>query len=140
MKGKIRVYARWRPLSGKEIKERQQIVLTAPDEFTVEHPWKDDKPKQHQYDHVFDHHATQEEVFEDTKVCVLNPERWDPIIAALLWNSLILVIIDTKKHNNLGYNLRFNGPIFIGLYGQLFDGVYIFCFELCKLLHSALLI
>jgi hypothetical protein len=45
MKGKIRVYARWRPLSTKEVKERQQNVLTAPDEFTVEHPWKDDKPK-----------------------------------------------------------------------------------------------
>ncbi|KAG0610249.1 hypothetical protein M758_7G050400 [Ceratodon purpureus] len=70
MKGKIRVYARWRPLSSKEVKERQQNVLIAPDEFTVEHPWKDDKPKQHQYDHVFDHHATQEEVFEDTKYLV----------------------------------------------------------------------
>lgn len=68
MKGKIRVYARWRPLSSKEIRERQHNVLIAPDEFTIEHPWKDDKPKQHQFDHVFDHHATQEEVFEDTKV------------------------------------------------------------------------
>ncbi|XP_024397614.1 kinesin-like protein KIN-14I isoform X2 [Physcomitrium patens] len=70
MKGKIRVYARWRPLSSKEIKERQQNVLIAPDEFTIEHPWKDDKPKQHQFDHVFDHYATQEEVFEDTKYLV----------------------------------------------------------------------
>ncbi|XP_024384676.1 kinesin-like protein KIN-14I isoform X2 [Physcomitrium patens] len=70
MKGKIRVYARWRPLSSKEVKERQQNVLIAPDEFTIEHPWKDDKPKQHQFDHVFDHHATQEEVFEDTKYLV----------------------------------------------------------------------
>lgn len=89
MKGKIRVYARWRPLSSKEIKERQQNVLIAPDEFTVEHPWKDDKPKHHQYDHVFDHHATQEEVFEDTKVrpelrkigfirCSCTIERFDP--------------------------------------------------------------
>lgn len=70
MKGKIRVYARWRPLSGKEVRERQQNVLIAPDEFTIEHPWKDDKPKQHQFDHVFDHHATQEEIFEDTKYLV----------------------------------------------------------------------
>ncbi|KAG0559984.1 hypothetical protein KC19_10G144700 [Ceratodon purpureus] len=70
MKGKIRVYARWRPLSSKEVRERQQNVLIAPDEFTLEHPWKDDKPKQHQFDHVFDHHATQEEVFEDTKYLV----------------------------------------------------------------------
>lgn len=70
MKGKIRVYARWRPLSEKEERENQRNVLVAPDEFTIEHPWKDDKPKHHQFDHVFDHHASQEEIFEDTKVIV----------------------------------------------------------------------
>ena len=68
MKGKIRVYARWRPISEKELSEGQKTVLISPDEFTLEHPWKDDKSKQHQFDHVFDGNATQEEVFESTKV------------------------------------------------------------------------
>lgn len=68
MKGKIRVYARWRPLSEKEVKGGEQSVLTSCDEFSIEHPWKDDKIKQHQFDHIFDEFATQEQVFEDTKV------------------------------------------------------------------------
>ncbi|XP_024363319.1 kinesin-like protein KIN-14I isoform X2 [Physcomitrium patens] len=70
MKGKIRVYARWRPLSEKEVKGGEQSVLTSCDEFSIEHPWKDDKIKQHQFDHIFDEFATQEQVFEDTKYLV----------------------------------------------------------------------
>ncbi|GAQ87147.1 Myosin-related protein [Klebsormidium nitens] len=70
MKGKIRVFCRFRPLSGKESAEDQKMVVTAPDEFTVEHPWKDDKPKQHQFDHVFTDAATQDAVFEDTKYLI----------------------------------------------------------------------
>ncbi|KAH1266734.1 Kinesin-like protein KIN-14E [Glycine max] len=50
MKGKIRVYCRLRPLSEKEIASKERDSLTTTDEFTVEHPWKDDKPKQHIYD------------------------------------------------------------------------------------------
>lgn len=102
MKGKIRVYARWRPLSTKEVKERQQNVLTAPDEFTVEHPWKDDKPKQHQYDHVFDHHATQEEVFEDTKVC-LEPRNMGCNHCNFIVERVCPRTMDMKKHNNIDY-------------------------------------
>jgi len=68
MKGKIRVYCRLRPLNEKEMAEKEREVLTAVDEFTVEYPWKDDKPKQYIYDRVFDAVATQESVFEDTKV------------------------------------------------------------------------
>ncbi|KOM32029.1 hypothetical protein LR48_Vigan01g158500 [Vigna angularis] len=60
MKGKIRVYCRLRPLNEKEIAEKERKVLTAVDEFTVEYPWKDDKPKQNIYDRVFDGVATQE--------------------------------------------------------------------------------
>lgn len=67
MKGKIRVYCRLRPLSDKEIAEKEKDVLTFVDEFTVEHPWKDDKQKQHIYDRVFNCDITQQEVFEDTK-------------------------------------------------------------------------
>ncbi|QCD81841.1 kinesin-like protein KIN-14E isoform X2 [Vigna unguiculata] len=70
MKGKIRVYCRLRPLNEKEIAEKERKALTAVDEFTVEYPWKDDKPKQYIYDRVFDAVATQESVFEDTKYLV----------------------------------------------------------------------
>ncbi|KAH7519779.1 hypothetical protein FEM48_Zijuj08G0073400 [Ziziphus jujuba var. spinosa] len=70
MKGKIRVYCRLRPLNEKEIAEKERDVLTSLDEFTVEHSWKDDKPKQHIYDRVFDGSATQEDVFEDTRYLV----------------------------------------------------------------------
>lgn len=70
LKGKIRVYCRLRPLSDKEISDRERNVLRNVDEFTVEHTWKDDRLKQHMYDHVFDGHATQDDVFEDTKYLV----------------------------------------------------------------------
>ncbi|CAF1717227.1 kinesin-like protein KIN-14E [Brassica napus] len=70
MKGKIRVYCRIRPLNEKESSEKKMQVLTSVDEFTVEHPWKDDKRKQHIYDRVFDMRATQDDVFEDTKYLV----------------------------------------------------------------------
>ncbi|KAG2695069.1 hypothetical protein I3760_08G173200 [Carya illinoinensis] len=70
MKGKIRVFCRLRPLNEKEIAEKERDLLTSLDEFTVEHPWKDDKLKQHMYDRVFDGSATQEDVFEDTRYLV----------------------------------------------------------------------
>ncbi|XP_058069512.1 kinesin-like protein KIN-14I isoform X2 [Magnolia sinica] len=70
MKGKIRVFCRLRPLSGKEIADKERNALSSLDEFTIEHPWKDDKPKQHLYDRVFDGAASQEDVFEDTKYLV----------------------------------------------------------------------
>ncbi|KAI4314690.1 hypothetical protein L6164_027576 [Bauhinia variegata] len=70
MKGKIRVYCRLRPLGEKEIIEKERDVVSSIDEFTVEHLWRDDKPKQHIYDRVFNGEATQEEVFEDTRYLV----------------------------------------------------------------------
>ncbi|XVE87578.1 hypothetical protein DITRI_Ditri18aG0128700 [Diplodiscus trichospermus] len=70
MKGKIRVFCRVRPLNEKETAEKEKKVLTGLDEFTMEHPWKDDKAKQHMYDRVFDDNATQEDVFEDTRYLV----------------------------------------------------------------------
>lgn len=71
MKGKIRVFCRLRPLNEKEIVEKEKDTITTLDEFTVEHPWKDDKLKQHTYDRIFDGNATQEDVFEDTRVCLV---------------------------------------------------------------------
>ncbi|CAD5335964.1 unnamed protein product [Arabidopsis thaliana] len=50
--------------------EREKQMLTTVDEFTVEHPWKDDKRKQHIYDRVFDMRASQDDIFEDTKYLV----------------------------------------------------------------------
>lgn len=76
MKGKIRVYCRLRPLSNKEISERERDALRNIDEFTVEHTWKDDKLKQHLYDRVFDGHATQDDVFEDTKASLIGFFVW----------------------------------------------------------------
>lgn len=70
MKGKIRVYCRLRPLNEKEIVEREKNVVSSLDEFTVAHPWKDDKLKQHTYDRVFEPTASQDEVFEDTKYLI----------------------------------------------------------------------
>ncbi|THU73776.1 hypothetical protein C4D60_Mb04t26420 [Musa balbisiana] len=70
MKGKIRVFCRLRPLNEKEIAEGQKRIIVSPDEFTIAHPWKDEKSKQHIYDHVFDQSASQDEVFEDTKYLV----------------------------------------------------------------------
>ncbi|CAI7779795.1 unnamed protein product [Closterium sp. NIES-54] len=71
MKGKIRVYARWRPLSGRERGEGQRMVLEMPDEFTLQHPWKDGgQPKAYQFDRVFDHTASQEAIFEDTRYLI----------------------------------------------------------------------
>ncbi|XP_057544275.1 kinesin-like protein KIN-14E [Amaranthus tricolor] len=70
MKGKIRVYCRVRPLSDKEKADNEKNMVISSDEFTVEHPWKDEKAKQHIYDHVFNGSATQEDVFEDTRYLV----------------------------------------------------------------------
>lgn len=68
MKGKIRVYCRRRPLSDKEINDKERDMLTSIDEFTIEYLWKDNRSKQFVFDHVFDDDATQEDVFEDTRV------------------------------------------------------------------------
>ncbi|CAD6261853.1 unnamed protein product [Miscanthus lutarioriparius] len=70
MKGKIRVFCRLRPLSDKERSFEEKNIVCSPDEFTIAHPWKDEKSKQHIYDRVFDANTSQEEVFEDTKYLV----------------------------------------------------------------------
>ncbi|XP_023767429.1 kinesin-like protein KIN-14E [Lactuca sativa] len=70
MKGKIRVYCRLRPLTPKEMNDKEKDVLTSVDEFTVQHLGRDEKIKQHCYDRVFDGNATQEDVFNDTRYLV----------------------------------------------------------------------
>ena len=67
-KGKIRVFARTRPLSEKEKKENQAFSLAFPDAFTMEHPWRDERaPRSYAFDRAFGADASQAEVFEDTK-------------------------------------------------------------------------
>mmetsp|Transcript_42095 Transcript_42095/g.51065 ORF Transcript_42095/g.51065 Transcript_42095/m.51065 type:complete len:1267 (-) Transcript_42095:505-4305(-) len=71
MKGKIRVFCRTRPLSKKDMEQRTDYALNFPDEFTVEHPWKDEKkPRSYQFDTCFGAQTSQMAVFEDTKYLV----------------------------------------------------------------------
>ncbi|KAI0502235.1 hypothetical protein KFK09_017182 [Dendrobium nobile] len=70
MKGKIRVFCRLRPLNENEIADKEKNMVVSIDEFTVAHPWKDEKLKQHIYDRVFGPSASQDDVFADTKYLV----------------------------------------------------------------------
>lgn len=67
MRGKIRVYCRIRPLNAREMMKMERNVVGVRDECTVQLPWKDKNAK-YMYHHVFDENATQEDIFEDTKV------------------------------------------------------------------------
>jgi len=71
LKGKIRVYARTRPLTGIERSQDQKVVLKTPDEFTCSYPWRGEKKDRScEFDEVFPANATQEQVFEDTRYLV----------------------------------------------------------------------
>jgi len=71
MKGKIRVYARTRPLTAIENSQDQKVVLAMPDEFTCSHPWRGEKKdRAYQFDECFPATSSQEQVFEDTKYLV----------------------------------------------------------------------
>lgn len=66
MKGKIRVYARVRPILQME-KDRGQVeALQIPDELTLALQWKGQK-KEWSFDSVFSATTPQDKVFEDTK-------------------------------------------------------------------------
>ncbi|KAL3130979.1 hypothetical protein ABBQ38_000302 [Trebouxia sp. C0009 RCD-2024] len=66
MKGKIRVYARVRPMLEFERSRGQKEALIIPDELSLEHMWKD-KKREYSFDAVFSATTAQEKVFEDTK-------------------------------------------------------------------------
>ncbi|CAI5458012.1 unnamed protein product [Closterium sp. Yama58-4] len=73
MKGKIQVYARWHMLSNKEQGEGKRMVLEMADEFTLQHPntlKEDGLLNSYQFDHVFDHTASQEAIFEDLRYLI----------------------------------------------------------------------
>ncbi|XP_076443264.1 uncharacterized protein LOC143281879 [Babylonia areolata] len=65
MKGKIRVYARARPLSSTETERGNTSVVKSPDEYSLQ-VTSQRGLKEFQYDQVFMEDSTQERVFEDT--------------------------------------------------------------------------
>ncbi|CAD7697902.1 unnamed protein product [Ostreobium quekettii] len=68
MKGKIRVYARVRPILPFESAKGQTCAVTVQDELTLSHFWKDEKkPREYCFDQVFPQDSTQEDIFEGTK-------------------------------------------------------------------------
>ena len=66
MKGKIRVYARVRPMLSFEKDRGQKVALNIPDELTLDHIWKE-KKREYQFDAVFEPIASQEKVSVSTK-------------------------------------------------------------------------
>uniref|UniRef100_A0A7M5X8X7 Kinesin motor domain-containing protein n=1 Tax=Clytia hemisphaerica TaxID=252671 RepID=A0A7M5X8X7_9CNID len=65
MKGKIRVYARARPLSRSELDRGNHSIISSPDEYSLIIQTARG-PKDFQYDAVFTPDHNQEKVFEDT--------------------------------------------------------------------------
>ena len=61
MKGKIRVYARVRPMLEFERSRGQKEALIIPDELSLEHIWKD-KKREFSFDAVFSPATPQERV------------------------------------------------------------------------------
>lgn len=59
--GKIRVFARIRPMLEFEAAKGQAPALVVPDELTVTHMWKG-APREYNFDAVFAPEATQEQV------------------------------------------------------------------------------
>ncbi|XP_037493341.1 kinesin-like protein KIN-14E [Jatropha curcas] len=113
MKGKIRVFCRLRPLSEKETAEKERDIIASTDEFTVEHPWKDDRAKQHVYDRVFDGNATQEDVFEDTKYLVQSAvDGYNVCIFAYGQTGSGKTFTIYGSENNPGLTPRATGELF----------------------------
>lgn len=68
MKGKIRVFCRLRPILQFEKDKGQSFALLLPDDLTIAHMWKDEKkPREYNFDTVFNPNCSQEMIFEDTK-------------------------------------------------------------------------
>ena len=64
MKGKIRVYARVRPMLEFERSRGQKEALIIPDELSLEHMWKD-KKREFSFDAVFSPSTSQDKVWHD---------------------------------------------------------------------------
>ena len=68
MKGKIRVYARVRPLLKFEKDKGQKEALIIPDELSLEHMWKD-KKREYSFDAVFSATTSQDKVCINLSAC-----------------------------------------------------------------------
>lgn len=67
MKGKIRVFARCRPMDANELKRSCKPIVDYEDEYTIKVKVKSNTVKPFLFDAAFTPEATQEEVFEDCR-------------------------------------------------------------------------
>eukprot|EP00210_Caulerpa_lentillifera_P002367 g2271.t1 len=68
LKGKIRVFARVRPMLSHESKRGQSEALSLPDELSISHWWKrEDCPREYSFDKVFGPNACQKDVLTDVQ-------------------------------------------------------------------------
>lgn len=65
IKGKVRVFARARPLSKKEIADGNGMCVQIPDEMSIQVDTRNG-PKKYNFDNCFGPNSTQEEVFEES--------------------------------------------------------------------------
>lgn len=65
IKGKVRVFARARPMSTNEVKKGCKTITTFPDEMTIQVQTRNG-PKVYNFDNCFGPDSTQEEVFEES--------------------------------------------------------------------------
>lgn len=99
MKGKIRVFARIRPVLTFETQRGAQNVLITPDVLTVEHMWKE-KKREYQFDSVFNPDTPQDTVrphpcfSQDFKARVQSLRR--PAAGELRAKARLQVFEDTK--------------------------------------------
>ena len=71
LKGKIRVFARCRPLGKSEIAKGEEDVITFPNDMTLAHPGKEPgSKKEWDFDTCFPGTSTQQEVFSEAKYLV----------------------------------------------------------------------
>ena len=71
LKGKIRVFARCRPLGKSEIAKGEEDVISFPNDMTLAHPGKEPgSKKEWDFDSCFPGTATQKEVFAEAKYLV----------------------------------------------------------------------
>lgn len=63
LKGKIRVFCRMRPMLQFEKNKGQKVGVVVPDEFTIAHPWKDEKKlREYVFDRIWTSDVSQEAV------------------------------------------------------------------------------
>ena len=55
----------------QQAKLKQSDVVSVTDEFTIQHPWKDErKPRSYEFDTCFSPQSSQEDIFHDTRYLI----------------------------------------------------------------------